>query len=585
MSRLSMFWQTFFAFGILIVVALGVLGGVIGSWVERQALLQIEERLKSKAILLRELARGRSVTDLREQVEALRRKIDTRITLIGADGAVLVETDREDLEELDNHLKRPEIQQSRTAPYGVATRYSTTVQKSMMYVATHSPDTSEVAYVRVALPVTEVVADAARLRNLVWITAAGTALLALFVTWILTRRLTQPLQELSDGARAIAAGDYGHKVYIDRKDETGRLAGVFNHMSSQLARQFTQLDEDRQQLRAVLSSMVEGVIAIDGEQDILFANDRAGLMLDFSTTNAAGRKLWEIVRQRAVLDLVQATLRESSESPRNLEFIEAAGKSLMLHVAQLPGESARGAVLVFHDTTELRRLERLRQEFVANVSHELKTPLSVIAACVETLIDGGMDDVENRGRFLQRVLEESHRLHALILDLLSLARIESGDQHWILKPLLVADLVQASIDRHQARARGKKQTLTLDSSAKASVQVMADQEALSEILDNLVDNAVKYTPEGGVIRLNWWPEDGHVNLEVQDTGIGIPESDLPRIFERFYRVDKARSREMGGTGLGLSIVKHLVQAMQGGIRASSTLGQGSTFTVRLPKPD
>jgi two-component system phosphate regulon sensor histidine kinase PhoR len=585
MPRLSMFWQTFLAFGSLIVLALGVVGGVVGAWVEQQALLQIEERLKSKAILLQEVVRGRSIDELRSQVESLHKKIDERITLIAADGRVVAESDRDNPEDLDNHGHRPEVVAARGAPFGTATRYSTTVHKNMMYVAVHTPDASPVAFVRVALPVTEVQAQAERLRNSVWASAGGTALVALLLAWLLTRRLVHPLQELTAGAQQIAAGKFGHKVYLDRKAELGQLADAFNHMSSQLADQFTQLDEDRQQLRAVLGSMVEGVIAIDADQNILFANDRAGKMLEFATKTAAGRKLWEVVRQHAVQEMVQTTMRAPGAEPSKLEFTDSAGKSLLLHVAQLPGETARGAVLVFHDTTELRRLERLRQDFVANVSHELKTPLSVITACIETLLEGGVDDVENRGRFLERIQEQTQRLHALILDLLSLARIESGEQLWTLQALAVTELVEACVERHQARAQSKKQTLTLTPPPSDNhVHVFADAEALSEILDNLVDNALKYTPEEGAIRLRWWDDETHCNIEVQDTGIGIPHGDLPRVFERFYRVDKARSRELGGTGLGLSIVKHLVQAMQGTIRAGSVLGEGSTFTIRLPKP-
>jgi two-component system, OmpR family, phosphate regulon sensor histidine kinase PhoR len=484
---------------------------------------------------------------------------------------------------MDDHGKRPEVEAARTAPFGVATRYSKSLRKDLMYVAVAMPPGSApVGFVRVALPVSEAEAHGRQLRNLVWGGAAVTALVALLPTWWLTRRLVQPLHELTAGAQRIAAGEFGQKVYLDRGDELAQLADAFSYMTGQLAHQFTQLDEDRQQLRAVLGSMVEGVIAIDTEQTILFANNCAGQMLEFATKSAAGRKLWEVVRQRAVQDLVQTALRAPSGEPSKLEFTDPAGKSLLLHVAQLPGETARGAVLVFHDTTELRRLERLRQDFVANVSHELKTPLSVITACVETLLNGGIDDVENRSRFLTRIQEESHRLHALILDLLSLARIESGEQLWTLSSITVAEMAQACVDRHQARARGKKQLMTLEGPHADQVHVLADEEALAEILNNLVDNALKYTPEGGAIRLRWWSDETHVGIEVKDTGIGIPEADLPRIFERFYRVDKARSRELGGTGLGLAIVKHLVQAMHGSIRAASVFGEGSTFSIRLP---
>jgi two-component system phosphate regulon sensor histidine kinase PhoR len=586
MPRLSMFWQIFLAFGALIVISLGALGIVVGAWVEQRALQEVEEHLKSKAILLQEIVRGRSVADLRNQVMVLRDKTETRITLIAPGGKVLVESER-DPGELDDHSTRPEIEAARRASFGTAIRLSTSVNKTMMYVAVAVPssDSTEIGFVRVARPVTDVQAHAAHLRHLVWASAGLTALVALLLAWWLARRFVQPLHELSAGARQIAAGEFGHKVYLDRKDDLGDLADAFNHMSVQLADQFTQLDEDRQQLRAVLGSMVEGVIAIDDEQNILFANERAGQMLEFAPRNAAGRKLWEVVRQRAVQDMVQATMRAAGGEPNKLEFADPDGKSLLMHVAQLPGETSRGAVLVFHDTTELRRLERLRQDFVANVSHELKTPLSVITACIETLLEGGIEDVEHRGRFLERIQEQAQRLHSLILDLLSLARIESGEHLLTIEALPVADLAAACVERHQARAQAKKQTLLLEAPTDGNIRVLADDEAMSEILDNLVDNALKYTPEGGTIRLRWWGDDGHCNIEVQDTGIGIPEADLPRVFERFYRVDKARSRELGGTGLGLAIVKHLVQALQGAIRADSVLGQGSTFKIRLPKPE
>jgi two-component system phosphate regulon sensor histidine kinase PhoR len=254
-------------------------------------------------------------------------------------------------------------------------------------------------------------------------------------------------------------------------------------------------------------------------------------------------------------------------------------KSLTVHAAGLTGSPARGAVLVFHDTSELRRLERLRQEFVANVSHELKTPLSVFKATVETLLEGGADDPKNRLSFLNQIAHQAERLHALILDLLSLARIESATEAFQFQAVSVAEVAQACVQRHQSLASAKNQTLEIR--LAEDVQVWADEEALGQILDNLVANAVQYTPAGGRICIRWQSENDQVCLEVQDTGIGIPEHDLPRIFERFFRVDKARSRELGGTGLGLSIVKHLVQAMHGTIQATSKVGEGSTFTIRL----
>lgn len=588
MGRLSMFWQIYLASAVLIVLSIGLLGVVIGAWVERNALQSIEDQLRSKAVLLQEVVRGRKVEEIQAQLKAMNQEFAVRITLIAPDGTVILESDRDDLENIENHARRPEVDAARSARFGIAKRDSTTVLKNMMYVAmrTETPH-PEIAFVRVGMPTTEIHEHVANLRQLIWGTAGATALVGLLLAWALARRIALPLRELSEGAQRIGGGEYGHRVFIDRPDEVGQLAGTFNNMSQRLAEQFTLLDQDRQQLRAVLGGMVEGVIAVDADGAVLFANERVGRLLEFSVEQAVGRKLWEIVRHRPVQDAVQRVLTQPAHAPEQIDDTEAAGKHLAVHVAPLPGQPIRGAVLVFHDVTELRRLERVRQEFVANVSHELKTPLSVIVACAETLQGGALDDLENRGKFLERIAQQSQRLLTLIVDMISLARIESGAEQLDLHSVSLDDAVNACLERHQERARAKHQRLEAVPPAHpptGGVLAWADTEAVSHILDNLVDNAIKYTPNDGVIQLHWWAEDSVTCLEVRDTGIGIPPSEVPRVFERFYRVDKARSRELGGTGLGLSIVKHFAQAMNGSVRVSSQVGQGSVFTLILPQP-
>ncbi len=456
----------------------------------------------------------------------------------------------------------------------------------MMYLALRADDDSRpVAYVRVAVPLDKVEEQSAWLRRVVGSAAAITAIAALVQAFWLARRVTQPLQELTTGAQHIAAGEYGRQVDAASRDEVGTLARSFNEMSQRLAAQFAQLAEDRQQLRMILSGMVEGVVALDAEQHILFANERAARFLGLGP-QTTGRKLWEVVRRRPLQDIVRRALSEPEPCQDEVSWNGPMAQSLTVHAARLPGLPPRGVVLVLHDTSELRRLERLRQDFVANVSHELKTPLSVIKACVETLLEGAVVDPDHRGPFLERIAEQADRLHALILDLLSLARIESGTEAHAFQAVPLGPVVTACLERHRARAEANKQLLETDPPAdttQVEVTAWADEEAVHQILDNLVDNALKYTPAGGRIGVRWRLADGLVCLEVEDTGIGIPEQDLPRIFDRFYRVDKARSRELGGTGLGLSIVKHLVQAMHGTVRATSRLGQGTTFCIQLPR--
>jgi two-component system phosphate regulon sensor histidine kinase PhoR len=444
-------------------------------------------------------------------------------------------------------------------------------------------------YRDLGLPPDEVGIRLAALWRIVWTAAIVAGLGALAAAVWLSRRIVRPLQELTAAATRIAFGDHNRRVYAAGHDEVADLGRAFNQMSTHLGARFAQLTEDRQQLRAILSGMVEGVVALDAEQRVLFANDRAAQFLEFQPQAAVGRSLWEVCRQRVLQDVVQRALVGGDPCQEEFQWNGLTSKSLTVHAARLSGATARGAVVVLHDTSELRRLERLRQDLVANVSHELKTPLAVIKACVETLLDGAADDPQHRTTFLEQVNDQADRLHALILDLLSLARIESGTESLEFSAVPLDRAILACLERHHARAEAKSQTLAAVPvvpvrGADQSVLAWADDEALGQILDNLVDNAVKYTPAGGKVEIHWGPIDGDVRFEVRDTGIGIADRDLPRIFERFYRVDKARSRELGGTGLGLAIVKHLVQAMHGSVGATSQVGQGSTFVVRLPRP-
>jgi two-component system phosphate regulon sensor histidine kinase PhoR len=397
----------------------------------------------------------------------------------------------------------------------------------------------------------------------------------------LSYHFTRPLNELITAVERLEMGAESPRVYSRESDEVSLLGQTFNRMSEHLGQRIAALEEDRQKMRAILSGMVEGVVALDGAQRILFANDRARTLLDLANTPLVGRSLYEVVRNRQLLDAVRHALSSPEPHKEELAWIGATQRSLTVHAARIPGDPPRGAVVVLHDTTELRRLERLRQEFVANVSHELKTPLSVIKACTETLIDGAVEDVEHRGRFLGNIAAQSDRLHALILDMLSLARIESGEELFDFKVVGLRATALDCLARHLPRAEGRRQALHLEPGGEG-VEAWADPEAVNHILDNLLDNAVKYTPEGGEVRVRVWADGGQALIEVRDNGIGIPAADLPRVFERFYRVDRARSREMGGTGLGLSIVKHLIQAMHGTVSATSEPGVGTTFTISLP---
>jgi two-component system phosphate regulon sensor histidine kinase PhoR len=415
---------------------------------------------------------------------------------------------------------------------------------------------------------------------------AGTAIVVLSVApaYLIARRFTRPLTALTRGADRLAEGDFNHHIHVAGPREFVTLARTFNGMTARLAAAFRTSEHDRQQLRTILSGMVEGVVAIDESQRVLFANETAGTMLGFEPEPAVGRVLWEVTRLRALREAVEAALAGGGPQRREVSLNGGSERYLTLYVSLLPNADPSGAVLVMQDTSDVRRLERLRQDFVANVSHELKTPLANIKSSVETLIDGAVEDPGARGMFLAEIADQADRQQMLIEDLLSLARIESAELRIVPERVLVDDAVHTCLDRHRTRAEARG--LTLNGVALADtppdLAVWVDEEGLAQVLDNLVDNAIKYTPAGR-ITARWRATADEVVIEVEDTGLGIPLADQPRIFERFYRVNKDRSREMGGTGLGLAIVKHMVQALKGTVGVESELGVGSKFTVTLPR--
>jgi len=412
--------------------------------------------------------------------------------------------------------------------------------------------------------------------------AAGAVALVLGRWLAVVNAVTRRLDDLEAGRRLRPVRDVV-------PGPLGRLARRFNEVGATVEGRLAKLDRDGQQLRVVLGGMAEAVIAIDARRRLLFANASADALFGLNA-RSVGRFLPELIRSTQIQEAVEAALGGSGEYSGEVSlasrepFPKPHAKTLAVHGTTLPGSAPAGAVLVFHDVTDLRRLERMRQDFVANVSHELKTPLASIKAYTETLLDWALHDEEVNVRFLHRIEEQADRLHQLIQDLLSLARLESGHEVFHHGPLAVSAVVEACVETHKGRAEAKGLALSLDlGPVDEATLIVADEEAVHQVLDNLVDNAIKYTPEGGFIRVACGLSADSVELSVTDSGIGIPRDDLPRVFERFYRVDKARSREMGGTGLGLSIVKHVIQSIGGQISVDSRLGDGTRFDVRFPR--
>jgi two-component system, OmpR family, phosphate regulon sensor histidine kinase PhoR len=404
------------------------------------------------------------------------------------------------------------------------------------------------------------------------------------------RRNVTPIRHMTENALRLASGDRNLRHIRDEAlGELGKLARAFNRMIDEIESRQLESREFAERLTTVLGAMSEGVLAIDYDQRILFANRAAGKLLGFDSSHASGKKLVEVARNQLLLDSASEALLQNrivaKESKRyELDSFPGNTQTLAFRATPISGTPPPGVVIVLLDISELRRLEFLRQEFVANVSHELKTPLTAIKAYAETLLDGALEDRSINRKFLAQIDTEADRLHELIMDLLRLAKIESGHQPFVIERVGMREVAEDSVARFSQSAEAKSIGLSIPPNLPDCF-VLADQEGLQQIVDNLVDNAVKYTSVGGTVEISWNCVDRFVSISVRDTGVGIPKESLHRVFERFYRVDKARSRELGSTGLGLAIVKHLVQSFAGTVDVQSDLGSGSTFNVRLPLAD
>lgn len=596
MTQSRVFWKILAS--ATLILAIGALVIVISlSWSYQKRLDdQAQHRLHDFTVLMQQWLTDRSerigdqvgsennfdLAGLQARVHELSGSTDMRVTIIDPDGKVLVDS-HEDPAVMENHKNRPELVTAMRTGTGFARHRSPTLNVDMLYsAAAIKVDGRVVAAVRVAMPASDVSSSAQELTRRTMLAATVILVLLLSALTFAIFVILRPIPQLMQTAGELVQGNYQQELTIDREDEFGHLANVLNELGRTLDDRMEQGQRRGDQLATVLGSMDEGVVATDDQQRILFANQAAGRMLEFDNRDFTGRPLWEVVRHPGLEKTVE--LAQHVERPQLTE-LEIGGKDprrrVGLHVTRLPGKPSPGLVLVFHDVTELRRLEKVRQDFVANVSHELKTPLASIKGYAETLLAGALNDPEANQRFVERIEIAATRLEQLIHDLISLARIESGEQPFEITAVPLDDRIREWTMLHADSANAKGITLQIEP-ADEPLSVKADEEGIRQIVDNLLDNAIKYTPDGGKVTVRWSRDNSKARLEVCDNGIGIPQSEQQRIFERFFRVDRARSRQLGGTGLGLSIVKHLVQSFEGSVGVESRPGKGSRFYVLLP---
>jgi two-component system phosphate regulon sensor histidine kinase PhoR len=588
MLRSRLLWKLYAGYVVLIVLTALVIGILVARRMEQDSRRETEAALRAKAVFLADLvaaSEDASPAGLEARLRRLGTDTQVRLTVIGSGGTVLADSE-EDPARMDNHADRPEIASARERGFGTSTRYSHTLRVDMMYVALPiRRDGALLGFARAALPLTAIDQRLAHARATVLLGAAIAIAAGTLLGFIFARRLIRPLLAVTRAAEAIANGNYDLEVRPESKDEIGKLVHAFNRMAEHLRERMDTITKDRNQVLAILAGMVEGVVAVDREGRVVHLNEVAGSLLHVSPQASLGRPIREVTQVPAVVEMLSGTSADGATLTRELRLPERP-KDRIIEVRASPLRDARsepaGSVIVLHDITELRRLEQVRRDFVASVSHELKTPLTAIRGLIETLIDDPDMTAETHRRFLGKVRDQTARLSNLVTDLLTLSRVESEEGAVERERLDLREPVGES-----ARAlgpAGEAKGLTLETQMPAApVAVLGDREALRQIVDNLLDNAIKYTPAGGRIWLRIRPEADSVVVEVEDSGCGIEPQHQDRIFERFYRVDKARSRELGGTGLGLSIVKHFALALGGQVSVASVPGQGSTFRVRLPR--
>ncbi len=504
-----------------------------------------------------------------------------RVTLIRADGYVLgdSEVSLADLVRVENHATRPEVEAALASGEGTSERLSTTIRENLMYAAVvFRRDGTPAGVARVAEPLAQVDRIKADGRRLVWGGSVIALALAMLLSNVVAKRMASSVRVLTDAARRMTEGDLTVRTRLQGQDELVELGHALDRLAGSLASTLGQLRAERDLQRRILEAMQEGVVVVDREGHIVLVNSALRAMLLIGA-ESVGKLLIETVRHSELDNLLEDARESHGTAPTEIELPGLKPRRLLVHASPLSGDDER-VLVVFVDVTELRRLESLRREFVANASHELRTPIAAVRSATETLHSGALDDPRAAVRFVDIIERNAQRLQSLVEDMLDLSKLESNEFRLKRERVELGSVVPIVLGLFRERAEKKGVRLSSELPV-APLAVEGDARGLEHVLSNLVDNAVKYCPAGASIVVRATQEGERVRLVVSDTGNGIPPEHLPRLFERFYRVDAGRSRELGGTGLGLSIVKHMVEAMRGAVSVESAVGKGSTFTVTL----
>lgn len=589
MFKIRLLWQLLYTYLLIIVVTLLAASWYASDYIRRTYLEFVKNDLESVAEFLGKQIENEGITlenaNLDDLCQELSEIYDRRLKIILPNGIVVGESDRNS-DDMENHATRPEILEAFEGNIGESMRYSESVNKTMQYVAIpyiHGGDITGV--IRAAYPASSIAVALRSIYFPIGLGGAVIALIAISISLYFSFQISSPLTVMQNGAARFARGDLNQPIDIKGAQDFEVLANAMNHMAVQLSERIHFEVQNRSQLEAILSSMVEGVIAIDRNHNVISINHTAKKWLEVDDQNMEPQDILMQIKHPDFIGFVNAALTSNQPVEQEFElgtykvrYVQAQSSTLRDSEGDIDG-----TVIVMHDVTRVRTLENLRQEFVANVSHELKTPITSIKGFVETLLDGAINNPNDSKRFLTIITKQADRLHAIIEDLLSLSRVEQEEKQGsiLLVKSEVASVLHFAMENCLPRLEEKNITYT--KRVDDLIMEEINPQLLEQAVSNLIDNAVKYSEHGSKIEVTLEKNEFETIISVQDWGCGIPNEHLPRLFERFYRVDKARSRKMGGTGLGLAIVKHITQAHNGYVDVESTVGKGSTFTIHLPK--
>ncbi|MBU4259161.1 MAG: cell wall metabolism sensor histidine kinase WalK, partial [Proteobacteria bacterium] len=587
-KKKRLLWQLYPSYLLITLISLLAVSLFASSAFREFFLERTAADLKSRAHLLEEQVgnyivslNGMSVDSI---CKSAGRQSSTRITVILSSGKVVGDSE-EVPENMDNHANRFEVSEALRGEVGTSIRYSKTLKHEMMYVAIPLKRNNNILGVlRTSIPVTSIYDE---LQSIQIQIAFGGLLIALFaagVSLFISKRISKPIEEIKKGAERFARGDLNYRMPVSDTEEIRGLAEAMNQMAIQLDDRIKTVIKQRNELEAVLSSMKEGVIAVDLDEIIISINQSAASMFKSSASDLEQRSIQEAIRNPDLQKIVKSALSNGEHSQGDIVLYQGEESILNVQTTSLLDENEKfiGIIVVLNDVTQLRHLETMRKEFVSNVSHEIKTPLTAIKGFVETLSHGAIDNSEEAKRFLKIIQKHVNRLVALIEDLMHLSVIEQKDKTKEIKLIKgnIRSVIKTAVQVCQAKAESKKIKVNLICQEDVSTRI--DPPLLEQAAVNLLDNAIKYSEEGGLVQIEAITTESEICISFKDYGIGIPKEHLPRLFERFYRVDKARSRKLGGTGLGLAIVKHIIQTHGGYVTVESEPEEGSNFIIHLP---